>query len=586
MNYNLISSDQKNRPNLWSGLKSLFSYLGNDGMKLFWALLIVLLNSAIVVATPYLIGLATDTYIVRHDTNGLLHIIGVLIILYLVAVITTYSQMILTGQVAQKMLYRLRTTIFAKIESLPLAFFQQNKTGDLMARLNNDTDKLNQFLSESIMRFLGSFFVILGIAIFVLFFQFKLALTMLASTLVILAGSKLMKNKVAEYNKISAQANGQMSGQIQESLSNFKVIVAFNRRQYFAEKLQAFNQENFHTNVSSTFINSVYRPLYDSTGKMAQALILIYGLFLIASGEITIGTLIAFLSYSQRFYDPLQILGTIIGNIQNALASWIRIKDILAMENDLLILPQNTTEKHDESLMTFDHVQFGYVPEKIIIHDASFKLETGKTYAFIGPTGGGKSTMASLMARLYDPQQGTIFLKGYDIRTYSEQELANTIGFILQDALLFSGTIGENIRYGNKDLATLNDEQLLTLLTENNLHECLQKFAEGLQTPVTSGGENLSLGQKQLVSFMRAILRKPQLLILDEATANIDTVTEQYLTTLLEKLPSTTTKVVIAHRLNTIQNADEIIFINSGTIEHTMDFSHALHLIDSAKRKS
>lgn len=586
MKYNLLELDKKTNTNLWEGIKSLLAYLGEDRMKLVWALLIVLLNSGIVIITPYFIGLATDTYIVAQDTTGLLHMIGILVILYLIAVLTSYSQMVLTGQVAQKMLYRLRSTIFAKIQSLPLAFFQQNKTGDLMARINSDTDKLNQFLSESIMRFLGSFFVILGVGIFVLFYNFWLAFAMFSGILVIIVISRIIKSRVEKANKISAAATGALSGQLQESLSNFKVIVAFNRRQYFEEKLQEFNLQNFKGNRASAFINSIYKPIYDSSGNIAKTLVLIYGLYLISSGNITIGILIAFLSYTQKFYDPLQMFGTIVGNIQNALASWARIKDILVMKNDLLVHPKTSSTSNSSKLMQFDHVRFGYLPEKVIIHDASFSLESGKTYAFIGPTGGGKSTMASLMARLYDPQAGIITLAGNDLKSYPPEEISNNIGFILQDALLFSGTIGENIRYGNNQIKELNDDQLLELLAENNLTDCLEKFPNGLTTEVISGGENLSLGQKQLVSFMRAILRKPKLLILDEATANIDTVTEQYLNQLLDKLPKTTTKVVIAHRLNTIQNADEIIFINNGHIEHTMDFEHAMHLIDNAKRKS
>lgn len=586
MKYNLLQLDKKTNTSLWDGIKSLLAYLGEDRMKLVWALLIVLLNSGIVIVTPYFIGLATDTYIVAHDTVGLLRMIGILVLLYVVAVLTSYSQMVLTGQVAQKMLYRLRSTIFAKIQSLPLAFFQQNKTGDLMARINSDTDKLNQFLSESIMRFLGSFFVIVGVGIFVLFFQFWLAIAMFSGVIVIMIISRLIQSKVEKANKISAAATGALSGQLQESLSNFKVIVAFNRRKYFEEKLQEFNLQNFKGNRASAFINSIYKPIYDSSGNIAKTLVLLYGLYLIASGHITIGTLIAFLSYTQRFYDPLQMFGTIVGNIQSALASWARIKDILTMENDLVLQPKTSTATTQQPLMQFDHVRFGYLPEKIIIHDASFTLAPGKTYAFIGPTGGGKSTMASLMARLYDPQSGSISLEGNDLRSYTPEEISDRIGFILQDALLFSGSIGENIRYGNIKIKDLNDEQLLTLLGENNLTDCLEKFPNGLSTEVISGGENLSLGQKQLVSFMRAILRKPKLLILDEATANIDTVTEQYLNQLLDQLPKTTTKVVIAHRLNTIQSADEIIFINNGHIEHTMDFDHALQLIDNAKRKS
>lgn len=585
MNYNLANHKSTAPISIWSGGKSLLQYLGGDQWRLILALLMVLVNSAIAIATPYFIGLATDSYIIAGDAVGLVSIISILACLYAISLVTNYAQMRLMGQVSQQMLYRLRNTIFLKLQHLPLAFFQQNKAGDLTSRLNNDTDKLNQFLSESIMRFVGSFFVILGIAIFVLFFQFTLGLVMLGSTLIIVAISRLLKKSVATANQRSAAAVGALSGQIQESLSNFKVIVAFNRRQYFEEKLQNFNEENFKTNMHSGFINGVYKPLYDSASYMAQALILVVGLYLIQSGQVTIGILIAFLSYSQKFYDPLRILGTIIGNIQSALASWVRISDILQLENNLKVLA-NPQKSSVPAVMQFEHVSFGYDPEKVIIYDASFSLLPSKTYALVGPTGGGKSTMASLMTRLYDPQKGAVFFQGKDIRSYTFEELSVHIGFILQDALLFSGTIGENIRYGNPALVNQDDKALLAMLKKEDLTECLDKFPDGLSTAVISGGENLSVGQKQLVSFMRVILRKPALLILDEATANIDTVTEQYLNQLLEKTAAQTTKVIIAHRLNTIKNADQIIFISNGHIQEAVDFKHALQMIDGAKRKS
>lgn len=562
----------------------LLGYLGKDRYKMIWAILIVLFNSAVAIVTPYLIGKATDDYIVNNNLAGLTSIIFSLIVLYLASLSTSYFQMTLMGGVAQRMLYRLRQSIFNKLQSLPVAFFQANKAGDLTSRINNDTDKLNQFLSESIMRFLGNIFVIVGIGVFVLTIQLQLGLVMLASTLIIFILSKIIEPMVSKANKVGAAATGNLSGQIQESLSNFKVIVAFNKRQYFTDKLAEFNQDNYKGTVKASIANSIYKPIYDSAGNIANALILLYGLYLISQGTITIGILIAFLSFAQKFYGPLQIMGTIIGNIQMAMASWQRITTILNLENDLVIVPTQANSTRTNQLMQFDDVSFGYTPEKLVLKNISLSLLSGMTYAIVGPTGGGKSTLASLMSRLYDPTSGTIYFKGQDIRSYPPEILTANIGFILQDPLLFTGTIGENIRYGNLTLQNCDDEIVSKYITDAGMAAFLEKFPEGLATVVTS--ENITLGQKQLIAFMRVILRKPELLILDEATANIDTVTEQLLNKLIELLPKSTTKVIIAHRLNTIKAADTIMFINNGQIEEAMDFDHALHLLDHAKRVS
>jgi ATP-binding cassette, subfamily B, bacterial len=238
------------------------------------------------------------------------------------------------------------------------------------------------------------------------------------------------------------------------------------------------------------------------------------------------------------------------------------------------------------SVMAFDRVQFSYTPGRPILRDATFAFEAGKTYALVGPTGGGKTTTALLMARLYDPQGGRVLLDGRDIRSYTAAERAARVGFILQEPFLFTGTVRDNIVYGNEALQQLTDEQLATRLAARRLDTLLERFKDGLATQVTSTGEGLSLGQKQIVAFVRAVLRDPEILILDEATANIDTVTEQLLEQILRELPATTTIVIIAHRLNTIENADEILFINAGEITRAGSMQDAIDLLLHHKRES
>jgi ATP-binding cassette subfamily B protein len=269
------------------------------------------------------------------------------------------------------------------------------------------------------------------------------------------------------------------------------------------------------------------------------------------------------------------------------MAAWDRISIILGLQSDLAEKMETSTNHiPNPSLLSFQNVSFQYPDGKKVLHHIHFNLEQEKTYAFVGPTGGGKTTTASLIARLYDPTEGRIFLNGKDLRSYSAEERSKKIGFILQEPFLFNGTIRDNILYGNEAYKKLNKEQLDKMIKEAELENLIARFENGLDTPIVSGGDSMSLGEKQLIAFIRAVLRKPDLLILDEATANIDTVTEKLLEEILEKLPPSTTKVIIAHRLNTIENADEIFFINSGEVTAAGNFENALQLLLERKRES
>jgi ATP-binding cassette subfamily B protein len=277
-------------------------------------------------------------------------------------------------------------------------------------------------------------------------------------------------------------------------------------------------------------------------------------------------------------------MASLWSDLQTALAGWDRISEIISLQTNLPVLP--STDKADEStVMEFKDVSFGYVEGKNILNHISFALEAGKTYALVGPTGGGKTTTASLIARLYDPTAGKVLLNGKDITSYEPTDRAQKIGFILQDPFLFSGSVRDNILYGNKELQTQPND-LESLLKKEGLSELIARFDEGLDTKISASGESISLGQKQVIAFIRAVLRKPDLLILDEATANIDTVTEELLDTILQRLPKKTTRVVIAHRLNTIENADQIFFVNAGTLTPAGSLKEAVVMLANNVRQS
>ena len=327
-------------------------------------------------------------------------------------------------------------------------------------------------------------------------------------------------------------------------------------------------------------------PLYGLAYNLAQIVVLLYGIHLIATGSLTIGLLIGFLMYVNSFYLPLRQLAVVWTSFQLALAGLDRVSAVLALESNMPVSAGDAAPG-GKALLAFEHVGFGYPGGgDEVLHDATFALERGKTYALVGPTGGGKTTTAALMARLYDPTRGRVLLDGRDIRSFEPAERAKKIGFILQEPFLFTGTIRDNIVYGHNQYAGYSGDELMRLLTEHNVAELVSRFEKGLDTRVTSSGEDVSLGQKQLIAFMRAVLRDPEILILDEATANVDTVTEQLLEQILAKLPASTTKVIIAHRLNTIADADEIFFVNAGTITPAGSMEHALDMLLHGKRES
>lgn len=585
MNYNLNETvDHKKKVSTWPALRNLLQLIAHEKKNLVLAFTIILLNAIINLIGPLLIGYTIDRYVQHKDYNGVLVFSSILLVIYLMGLFTSYFQTKIMGSISQRMLFTLRNTIFHKLQSLPVAFFNANKAGDLISRVNNDTDKINSFFSQSLMQFIGSIMTMAGAGIFLLSIHFELGAAALAPALLIFIFTKLLSPWIKKKNATNLKSVGSLSGEIQESLDNFKVIIAFNRRDYFRRRFDEVNRQNYKTAVGAGLANNLFLPVYSFFSGLAQLIVLTLGIYLIVNGSFSIGLLVSFLAYVTYFYNPLRQLAALWTNFQVAMAGWDRVSKILSMQTDLVTINNNQTVASD-ALIEFKQVHFGY-DSKEVLHDISLQLSKGKTYAFVGPTGGGKTTTASLIARLYDPVSGTIFLDGKDIRTYTPQERSEKIGFILQEPFLFTGTVKDNILYGNETYKDYTDEQVEDLILKANLQSLIDVFDDGLQTKVTSSGNNISLGQKQLIAFMRAVLRNPEILILDEATANIDTVTEQLLENILNKLPESTTRIIIAHRLNTIENADEIYFVNAGNVTRAGSFNDAIDKLLHNKRVS
>lgn len=609
MNYDLnqapVGKGKKMAP--LASLKKLLTIIGGERSNLIKALTAILLNAALTLSGPFLLGYTIDKYIQTKNFHGVLLFSGILLAVYLLAYLVNYAQMRMMGGIGQRMLFSLRNSVFTKLQELPLEFFNQNKAGDLISRINNDTDRVNQFFAQSLMQFIGSLISMTGAGILLLTLNLPLGLTALVPALLLLLFTKSISPWVRRKNEASLQSLGLLSAEIQESLANFKVVAAFNRRDYFRKRFSEVNLENYRKSVQAGIANHLLTPVYTFASHIGQLIVLALGIWMIIRGYFTVGLLISFIAYITNFYNPLRQMAALWANFQTALAAWDRIAHLLTLESNLPLLKEEevpaqhvegslphftaTTEfgvknREEASPRTgsgrhveFRAVSFHYPNGKEVLHNISFSLERGKTYAFVGPTGGGKSTTAALMARLYDPTSGRVLFNGRDIRTLTPCERSARIGFILQEPFLFSGNVRENILYGHPECAGITREDLEKSIEDALLSPLIGRFDRGLDTPVQTIGDGLSLGQKQLIAFMRAILRQPELLILDEATANIDTVTEKQLEAILRQLPASTTRVLIAHRMNTIESADEIFFVNSGRIDRAGSYQDALDML-------
>lgn len=580
-----LSQTHNNTPSFEESLATILPLFAGETKNLIMIIITVLINIGTGVITPYIITRAIDGPIANKDIQTLALMSLGLVILFIISAIAAYGQARIMGYVSQRVLFRLRAKVFSSLQSLPIDFFNRNKAGDLISRINNDTNKINQFLSEGVLRFTSLFFSLIGIAGMMLYLNWQLASIVFILTAIILIITRIATPFIEGINKVGLENQGSLSSEVQEGLLNFNAIVAFQIQDYYQDNFNKISEAVYKTKIQTNILNDNIAPLYAFVANLAQIILLAVGVSFILSGSITIGLLIGFLAYAQKFFEPLRILGSIVGSLQGALAAWTRVQEIISLESDLILEEDKSgiKKRKTKHILEFDNVSFGYDDNKII-KNINFTLEQGKTYALVGPTGGGKSTTASLMARLYDPQQGLVKLYNKDIRIYTEEDRTKVIGFILQEPFLFSGTIGDNIRYGNPDLVDKSNAELIEILKDNNLLDLISSFENGVASSIENN--NISIGQKQIISFIRVILRQPELLILDEATANIDTITEQNLQSILSQLPDTTTKVIIAHRLNTIKKTDQIFFISQGILTPAEDFQDALNLIKNKDGES
>ncbi|MEN4040993.1 MAG: ABC transporter ATP-binding protein [Anaerolineaceae bacterium] len=527
------------------------------------SLILVIITAVTQGLGPFLIGVAVDEMIGAANVAGLTQIMLALGATYLVQLVVMRYQIVLMAKVGQQLLADLRQRVFEKLESLSLQFLESQQAGELMSRLVNDIDALNSFFSQALIQMIGSLFALVGISIAMLLLNLQLGLAVLLMAPVLLLVTRFFSAWARRAFRRTRETLGDVSAGLEEELGGVKVAQAFNRTGENVRRFAERNAANRDANVSATAVTSAFTPAMDVLSMVDLALVAALGGALAVSGVISVGVVVAFLQYVQNFFRPIQTVAQMWTQAQSALAAAERVFDLLDRQPDVQDAPDAKDIGLLDGKVTFDHVSFSYGNETPVLQDVSFTAVPAQTVAVVGPTGAGKTTLVSLIARLYDVSSGRVLIDGQDVRTVTQSSLRKQMGLVTQEPFLFSGTLLENIRYGRLDAS---DEDVYQAARAANADDFIRKLPKGYDTEVGQRGGLLSQGQRQLVAIARAVLANPRILIMDEATASVDTRTEALIRGALQQLLTGRTSFVIAHRLSTIRNADLVLVIDQGQL--------------------
>jgi ATP-binding cassette subfamily B multidrug efflux pump len=543
--------------------RRLLGELRPYGRQLILALVLVVLGALSQAGGPWLIGRAIDQDILGGDPSGLARTMLLLLGVYVIGTLASRGQIRQVGSVGQCVLASLRERIFERLLRLPLGYFDRRPVGDLMSRVTNDVETLNQLLSQGLTQLLGSFFSLIGIVVAMLILDWRLALVCFTIIPAMLLTNVYFARRARRAFRTTRETVGSVTAGLQEEIVGIREAQAFNRTETNIERFRERNAANRAANVEAVAITSAFAPAIDVLSTLSTAVVIGYGGYLVVTGTLTVGLLTAFLIYVQQFFRPIQLASQVYTQAQVALAGAERIYNVLD-ESPEPADPPNTPQLDSlEGRIEFEDVTFAYEPGRPVLEDVNFRIEPGQTVALVGPTGAGKTTIANLIPRFYEVSAGAVRVDGRDVREVGRRSLRTRIATVLQEPFLFSGPIAENIRYGRIEATRKEVEDAARAV---RAHGFIAALPDGYDTELGAGGGTLSQGQRQLLSFARAVLADPRILILDEATSNVDTRTEALIQEALGTLLKGRTSVVIAHRLSTIRNADLILVIEAGHI--------------------
>lgn len=544
-------------------MRRLLRYIKPYRAAAILAFLYILASSALSILPPWLTKVAIDRYIRPSNLAGLNAVAALYILALLGTFVFSYGQTWVLNVMGQKIMYDLRMEIFRHLQQLDVAFFDKNPVGRLMTRVTTDVDALNELFTSGVISVFGDVLTLAGIVAVLFVLNYQLALAIFSVIPLLFLVSILFKIKVRESYRRVRTAIARINAFLQENITGTAVVQSFaqEKRQY--RRFTEINREHLDANLQSIFYYAMFYPLLELVGALAVALVVWYGGLKVFAGSLTLGALVAFVQYSDRFFRPISDLSEKYTILQSAMASSERIFKLLDTPASIVSPRPQMAAAVGKGSIEFRHVTFAYNPGEPVLHDVSFEVRPGEKIALVGATGAGKSTIIALLSRFYDAQQGQILVDGISVKDYDLQALRQAIGIVLQDVFLFSGTVADNVRLGN---SRISDSEVEKAAATVHADDFIRRLEIQYRTEIGERGSSLSVGQKQLLSFARALAHDPKILVLDEATSSIDTETEFLIRDALEKLLAGRTSIIIAHRLSTVQNADRILVLHRGRI--------------------
>jgi ABC-type multidrug transport system fused ATPase/permease subunit len=523
----------------------------------------LLLATATALLPPFLSKYAIDDGIRNHDLGALWLIVGAFLLAGLANWGMSYVQTYLTGWVGERILADLRMKLFGHLQRLSLGYFERNRAGVIISRLTNDVEALDQLVTDGVTTLVQSTLTLIGTAILLFVLDWRLALATLAVIPLMSVGTILFRIYSTRAYAAVRERLGLVTATLAEDIAGMRIVQAFTREQRNTANFREVAEEYREANMQTVILNAVYFPFVDLVSTVALAVVLGYGGHLYFQGDVTLGTLFAFLLYVQNFFDPVQQLSQLYSTFLSATAALDKIIDVLDEEPHVVDKPDAAELPPVAGDVRFEHVRFGYGDGPVVLPDLDLDVPAGTTVALVGHTGAGKSTIAKLLARFYDPREGRITFDGSDLRDVTQASLRRQLGIVPQEGFLFAGTVAENIAFG-RPAAT--PEEIVRAAQAVGAHEFILRLENGYETEVQERGSRLSLGQRQLIALARALLADPRILILDEATSSVDIGTERKIEQALRLLLAGRTAFIIAHRLSTIRDADLIVVLEHGRI--------------------